>query len=122
MKDFRKNVIISLVMIFAVLAIMTHGVFASPNFILTPGNNVLSNQTLNQANNTTTNNVTNNTTRNTTVLNTSNNTTVVNNINQNVTKDLPKTGENDTYVIAGIGILAIVIGGVAFIRSKKYDM
>lgn len=123
MKNFRKYLIISMVMIFAVLAIMMHSVNASSDFLLTPNNGTTTgNQTLNQVNNNTTNNVVNNTTTNTTVLNTTRNTAIVNNINQNVTKDLPQTGENDTYVIAGIGILAIAIGAVAFIRSRKYNI
>ena len=122
MKKFRKYLIISMVMIFAVLALMMNSVNASGDFLLTPNNGTV---TTNLTNNTVTNNVANNTvnnTVNTTTLNTTRNTAIVNNINQNVTKDLPQTGENDTYVIAGIGILAIIIGAVAFIRSRKYNM
>ena len=119
MKKFRKYLIISMVMIFAVLALMMNSVNASGDFLLTPNNGTVK---TNLTNNTVANNVTNNTV-NTTTLNTTKTTTaIVNNINQNVTKDLPQTGENDTYVIAGIGILAVIIGGVAFIRSRKYNM
>ena len=118
MKKFRKYLIISMVMIFAVLALMMNIVNASGDFLLTPNNGTVK---TNLTNNTVANNVTNNTV-NTTTLNTTKNTAIVNNINQNVTKDLPQTGENDTYVIAGIGILAVIIGGVAFIRSRKYNI
>lgn len=36
--------------------------------------------------------------------------------------DLPQTGENDIYIVSAIGLVALVIGGVAYIKSKKYSM
>lgn len=45
-----------------------------------------------------------------------------NDINSEVSKDLPQTGENDIYIVSAIGIVALVIGGLAYTKSKKYDM
>lgn len=36
--------------------------------------------------------------------------------------DLPKTGENDIYIVSSIGLVVLVIGGVAYIKSRKYSM
>ena len=46
-------------------------------------------------------------------------TSTTNNINSDVNKDLPQTGETDTYIIAGIGAVALVIGTIAFIKSRS---
>lgn len=45
-----------------------------------------------------------------------------NDINSNVSKDLPQTGENDIYIVSAIGAVALIIGGVAYMKSRKYDM
>lgn len=36
--------------------------------------------------------------------------------------DLPKTGENDIYIVSAIGLVVLVIGGVAYIKSRRYSM
>lgn len=36
--------------------------------------------------------------------------------------DLPQTGENDIYIVSSIGLVVLVIGGVAYIKSKKYSI
>ena len=36
--------------------------------------------------------------------------------------DLPKTGENDIYIVSSIGLVVLAIGGVAYIKSRKYSM
>ena len=64
------------------------------------------------------------------------NSLVVNNLNNNLTKEnhvnitntpsnntnLPQTGENDFYIVTGVGFVAVVIGSVAYIKSRKYDI
>ena len=116
MKNFRKYIILSLAMIFTVLFVVSTNVNASSGLILTPGtSNTLLNNTTNTAVNNTTNTVVNNTT------NTTNN-VAVNNINDDADKDIPQTGENDIYIVAGIGALALAIGGFAFIKSRKYSI
>lgn len=59
---------------------------------------------------------------------------VVNNLNDNIVKDnqvnvtpgnnnnLPQTGENDVYIVSVVGAIALVIGSVAYIKSRKYDI
>lgn len=121
MRELKRNVIISLVMFFIAMVLLANNVNASSSFIF--GNDT-SNTTTNSASNTS--NTSTTTSTNTSVLNTTKTTTtntqIVNNINDNASKDLPKTGENDTYVIATVGAIAIVVGGIAFIISKKYNM
>ena len=36
--------------------------------------------------------------------------------------DLPQAGENDIYIVSSIGLLAIIFGGVAYIKSRKYSV
>lgn len=118
MKNFRKYIILSVAMIFTVLFVMSTNVNASAGLILTPGtSNSIVNNTANTVNNT----VVNNTVANNTVNNTAN-TTVVNNINEDADKDIPQTGENDIYIVTGIGVLALAIGGFAFVKSRKYSI
>ena len=31
-------------------------------------------------------------------------------------------GENDFYIVTGVGFVALVIGSVAYIKSRKYDI
>ena len=45
----------------------------------------------------------------------------VNEIND-ADKDLPKTGETDMYIVAGIAVITIAVGAFAFIKSKKYNV
>ncbi len=112
MKNLKNNVIISLIMVFVAMIIFAGTVNASSSFIF--GNDTNSeNEEVTVAPVTKTN---------TTVKNTTSNTVIVNNINDNASKDLPKTGETDTYIIATVGVIAIAVGGIAYIISKKYNM
>lgn len=68
--------------------------------------------------NTTSTNTTNttNTTKNT-VANT-------NTINNNLVKDkeeLPKTGEFDVYIISVVAVVVVLVGGFAFVKSRKIN-
>ena len=120
MKNLRKSTLISLVLVLAILLILTKSVNASGGLLAGIGGNQISNGTSQT-------NVTTNTTTNTAVnvvantVGTTNNVQRVNNIND-ASKDIPQTGENDIYMITVIGIAAIVIGGIAFAKSKKYDI
>ena len=116
MKNSRRSLIVSLIMVVVALVAMTHASYAS--FSLVTGNNAVGNQTL-KGNNTT--NVTNTAANNAKLNTPANNVTVVNNINENTTKDLPQTGENDAFIVGGIALVALAIGGVAFAKSKKYS-
>lgn len=111
MENLKNNVIISLIMVFVAMIIFAGTVNASSSFIF--GNDTNSeNEEVTVAPVKT----------NTTVKNTTSNTVIVNNINDNASKDLPKTGETDTYIIATVGVIAIAVGGIAYIISKKYNM
>ena len=110
MRNFRKYVVVSIVLIFAVLA-------------LTLGNvNALSINPTNTAGNTATNTASN-TTGNVSLStgNVSTNKTQTTNTINNISKDLPKTGENDIYVVTAIGVVAIAVGAFAFAKSRKYQ-
>ena len=126
MKNLRKSTLISLVLILAILLIFTKSVNASGGLLAGVGaNQTETNGTPLTGN--TASNVTANTTVNTTMnvvantVETPNNVQKVNNIND-ASKDIPQTGENDIYMITVIGMVAIVIGGIAFVKSKKYDI
>ena len=112
MKSLKSLLIVLVSMVAFVLVFSCRSVYATGGLVLNPGA-ATSNPT-NTTANTTTNSVTN-TTTNTTRLNTS----TTNNINSDVNKDLPQTGETDTYIIAGIGAVALVIGTIAFIKSRS---
>lgn len=115
MKNFKSLLIVLFAIVAVVLFLGTKSVDAtsSDKIVLNP-----SSTTSNNTSNSTSNNTTN-------TLNTTNtstnlvNTTTTNNVNSDLTKDLPKTGETDTYIIAGIGVIALAIGTVAFIKSKN---
>ena len=123
MKKLGRNVS---VLLFAVVAIV---LFTATNVNATSGT-FLFNGITNTVNNTVVNNtvvnntVVNNTVVNNTVVNNTvvNNTVKVNNINNDTTKNLPQTGENDVYIISAIGVAALVIGSIAFIKSRKYNV
>ena len=121
MRELKRNVIISLVMVFIAMVLFANTVNASSSFIF--GNDT-SNTTSSTTSNTTSNTANTNTSTvlNTTTTTSSTNTQIVYNINDNASKDLPKTGENDTYVIATVGAVAIVVGGIAYVISKKYSI
>ena len=52
-----------------------------------------------------------------------NTTPVVNNTPVNkVEETIPKTGENDIFIVAGVGVIALAIGAVAYRNSKKYSI
>ena len=119
MKNLRKNALISLLMVLAIVILLTRTVNASGELIQASGELLLVNKT---SENQTTQNVATNTAQNTTPVNVvPTNIVKVNNIN-GASKDIPQTGENDIYMITAIGIAAIVIGGIAFAKSKKYDI
>ena len=112
MKSLKSLLIVLVSMVAFVLVFSCRSVYATGGLVLNPG--AATSNTANTTANTTTNSVTN-TTTNTTRLNTS----TTNNINSDVNKDLPQTGETDTYIIAGIGAVALVIGTIAFIKSRS---
>lgn len=80
--------------------------------------------TLKPATNTT--NTTNTTSTNTTnTTNTTKNTVAnINTINNNLVKDkeeLPKTGEFDVYIISVVAVVVVLVGGFAFVKSRKIN-
>ena len=85
--------------------------------------------TLKPATNTT--NTTNTTSTNTTSTNTTNTTNTTKNtvantntINNNLVKDkeeLPKTGEFDVYIISVVAVVVVLVGGFAFVKSRKIN-
>lgn len=80
--------------------------------------------TLKPATNTT--NTTNTTSTNTTnTTNTTKNTVAnTNTINNNLVKDkeeLPKTGEFDVYIISAVAVVVVLVGGFAFVKSRKIN-
>ena len=80
----------------------------------TTTNTAAVNTTLRSATTNTTN--TTNTTKNT-VANT-------NTINNNLVKDkeeLPKTGEFDVYIISVVAVVVVLVGGFAFVKSRKIN-
>ncbi len=121
MKNLRKNLIISLIMIVALALLFVKGVYAS-TFQINAGNNTTGNATSITNSTGTQNTTTNQTTRNTTTLNTTATNVVKVNTVSDGAKDLPQTGENDIYVITAVGAVAIIIGGIAYINSKRYDI
>ena len=115
MKKLGSLVVLSLAAIVAVLFIGANSVKATSPFGLN-----LTNTATNTANEVNTTNTTNN------VVDTNalkvNNTTTVNNINDNLTKnEISKTGEFDTYIISGVAIAALLVGTVAFVKSRKLN-
>jgi LPXTG-motif cell wall-anchored protein len=116
MKNFKKYVLVSVVMIFAMLVFAAQGVNASSLSIFSATNGTNTANTTNATNST-------NVTALTTNTSTTNTTSVVkvNTIND-ASKDLPKTGENDVYIISAIGVIAIIVGIAAYAQSKKYDL
>lgn len=75
---------------------------------------------------TNTNNTTNTTSTNTTnTTNTTKNTVAnTNTINNNLVKDkeeLPKTGEFDVYIISVVAVVVVLVGGFAFVKSRKIN-
>lgn len=125
MKNLVKVLVVSLVMVLAIAFFCVKGVNASDG-VLTPTlgtENEVANEatpltpTTNEATNTAP--VTPTTPVNTTT-NTARPTTVINDIGSE--KDLPQTGENDIYIVAVVGALAVIIGSVAYVKSKKYSM
>lgn len=111
MKKLGSLVVLSLAAIVAVLFIGANSVKASSPF------------TINVANTTNeTTNVTNTAANNVTPINTTipaNNVVVTNNINGK--NEISKTGEFDTYIISGVAIAAILVGTVAFVKSRKLN-
>ena len=121
MRKLKNNVILSLIMVLVAMFLFAGSVNASSSFIF--GNDTNDTTTNTATTNTATTNTALNTVKtNTVTTTTTTNTQIVNNINDNATKDLPKTGETDTYIIAAVGAVTIVIGGIAYVVSKKNNM
>ena len=112
MRNFRKYVVVSIVLIFAVLALTLGNV----NALSINPTNTAGNTATNTASNTATNTASN-TTGNVSLStgNVSTNKTQTTNTMNNISKDLPKTGENE------IGVVAIAVGAFAFSKSRKYQ-
>jgi uncharacterized membrane protein YraQ (UPF0718 family) len=113
MKKLGSLVVLSLAAIVAVLFIGANSVKASSPF------------TINVTNTANETNVTNTAANNVAPINTNivaNNTIATNNINENLTKnEISKTGEFDTYIISGVAIAALLVGTVAFVKSRKLN-
>lgn len=123
MKSLSKSVVVSLIMILICLFILANSVFALGNLGISPTGNDGGNTTGNDlgvGGNTSTITPTGNTVGNTTGNTVQTNIVKINEINSD--KDLPQTGENDIYLISVIGLAAVVIGSVAYVKSKKYDI
>lgn len=134
MKSLKRNLVLTTVLGIAIMVGLSGSVSATPiltfganntdaNATTTPdttntdGEGTAVNDTTNTANetaNTTAGNVTFTTT------NTNANRVTVNNVDTN--KDLPQTGENDIYIVTAIGAVALAIGGVAYMKSRKYNI
>ena len=81
--------------------------------------------------NTTTNTTAVNTTLRSATTNTTNTTNTTKNtvantniINNNLVKDkeeLPKTGEFDVYIISVVAVVVVLVGGFAFVKSRKIN-
>ena len=112
MKKLGSLVVLSLAAIVAVLFIGANSVKASSPFTINVANTA--NETTNVTNNAAVNNVT---PINTTIP--ANNVVVTNNINGK--NEISKTGEFDTYIISGVAIAAILVGTVAFVKSRKLN-
>ena len=123
MKNLRKNALLSLIIAIVTVALLTGTVNANGILLINSASeNPATDNTA--VDNTATTPVENNVSTNLLgVTNTATPTNVqrVNNIND-ASKDIPQTGESDVYVITAIGIVAIVIGGIAYARSRKYDI
>ncbi len=114
MKKLGSLVVLSLAAIVAVLFIGANSAMATSPFAIS-----LTNNTTNEATNntvTTTNNVVD-----TNVL--KNNVVATNNINDNVVvkNKISETGEFDTYIISGVAIATLLVGTVAFVKSRKLN-
>ncbi len=121
MKNLSKNVIVSLVVVLVSLFVLTGTVKAfdidlGNTATPTPSNTLDGNVA--GGNDTVT--PTNLTPAPTTNTSTPTNVVKINEIGTE--KDLPQTGENDIYIITVVGIAAIVIGSIAYAKSKKYDI
>ena len=138
MKNLRRNLVLTITLGIAIMIGLSGSVNATPILTFnntssdasttTATNGTDSTATLNTTTptttttNTTTNTNTSGTTGNVTLstTNTSSNRVTVNNVDTG--KDLPQTGENDIYIVTAVGAIALVIGGVAYMKSRKYDM
>lgn len=120
MKNLSKKLVLTVVMACIAIAFMFTTVNANGGFTLGGGNTAGGNSTtlLGGSNSTGTNTAGS---TNTTPLNTTSNITKVNTVSDG-NKDLPQTGENDIYIVTAIGVVAIALGGIAYIKSKKYEM
>ena len=133
-----KNLVNYVVLVIAVLLlvlVMSKSVNASGQ-VLFPQTGASGNNTLGTDNNTlaATNtqpvsngvpvtSINNNITKENVVNNTvNNNTTQPKNNTTEPEKKLPQTGENDVYIVSAVGVAALAIGTVAYVKSRKYDI
>ena len=114
MKKLGSLVVLSLAAIVAVLFIGANSAMATSPFAIS-----LTNNTTNEATNNTV--TTTNNDVDTNVLN--NNVVATNNINDNVVvkNKISETGEFDTYIISGVAIATLLVGTVAFVKSRKLN-
>ena len=143
MKSLKNYVVLVIALIVAILFILSNGVQASPNIIFGTGNTAatptLTTTTTPSANlaapvgnGTTSQLPTLNTTPTavpTTTITPTKDPTPANTVKVNTTNttnstgsNLPQTGENDTYIVSAIGAVALVVGGIAYAKSRKYNM
>lgn len=139
MKNLINYVVLFVAIVVAVLAIMSQGVNASGTVLFpstttnqtTGGNSAVLNTAATDSNNTATepnsvavNNLNSNATKdqpaNNTTVNVVNKTT--NTTTPTKSQNLPQTGENDVYIVTAVGVAALAIGTVAYIKSRKYDV
>ena len=140
MKNLRNYVILSIIIVMVVLVGMAQGVNASGTVLFPTSNSTTDTNTSTTTNITLSENTTENATgatdtnNNQTTVAPAANSIIVNNLNTNVTKDtnvtnttpvksqIPQTGENDIYIVSAIGVVALAIGTVAYLKSRKYDI
>ena len=129
MKNSLK-MIISLVVILAVLFVMVNYAFAAS--ALTPSNPIVvpsdGNETTNETTNTSANSSSNRviiTTNTNANANTSSNTSRANittNTNTNRNANLPATGQEDIFVVAGMLVVLLGVSGYTYYKMKNANM
>ena len=127
MKNLVK--ITTTIILSVAMVVVFSGVVNADSVLFNNNNNTTNNTTNETTNNTTNNTPVNNTTPSGGILNNTNvptNNTPVNNTTPvvvNKTEEtIPKTGENDIFIVAGVGVIALAIGAVAYRNSKKYSI
>lgn len=120
MKKLGSLVVLSLAAMVAVLFIGANSAMATSPFVNGPSINISTGNNTATETNTAANEA--NTATNIAPVISNTNTTPVNNINDNLTKnEISKTGEFDTYIISGVAIATLLVGTVAFVKSRKLN-